>query len=211
MADHKEPRGPGFDLRPGDHVCAPLLSSEQRDEVMLRFLAEGLKNEDKCICVVESTQPATVEAALETVMAALGCSIGVDTCVAGRSLDMWTATDMYCPDGVFRMQDTLDRWKYAFDEAINGSRGAGPFGQIRVAAEVSATTAGGEGGLETLFRYELACNQAFAPYPVQVICLYDLNRFVGGILRTLLGTHPKLLLGGMVIDNPGYVGDGDFV
>jgi hypothetical protein len=193
-------------VKPGDHVCAPCLSSEQRDDVMLPFLGQGLKNNDKCICVVESTQPATVEAALETVMAALGCSIDVDTCVAGRCLDVWTATDMYCPEGVFCMQDTLDRWRNAFDEAVNGSCGVGPFGHIRVAAEVSATTASGERGLETLFRYELACNQAFSAYPVQIICVYDLNRFGGGILRTLLRTHPKMLLGEMVIDNPGYVG-----
>lgn len=206
MSDRTDPRGPGVGLEPGDHTCAPCLSSEQRDEVMLPFLGQGLKNNDKCICVVEATQPATIEAALETVMAALGCSIDVDTCVADRSLDVWTATDTYCPEGVFCIQDTIDRWRNAFDEALNGSRGVKPFANIRVAAEMSATTADGEDGLDKLFRYELACNQAFSPYPVQIICVYDLNHFGAGILRTLLRTHPKLLLGEMVIDNPGYVG-----
>ena len=32
--------------------------------------------------------------------------------------------------------------------------------------------------------------------------LYDLDVFGGGILVDLLKTHPKLLLGGMLLENP---------
>jgi hypothetical protein len=32
--------------------------------------------------------------------------------------------------------------------------------------------------------------------------MYDLERFGGGVVVDLLKTHPKLLLGGVLIDNP---------
>ena len=54
------------------------------------------------------------------------------------------------------------------------------------------------------FRYEAAVN-AFAPrYPQAYLCLYDLALFGGGILVDLLRTHPKLLMGGLVLENPHY-------
>ena len=34
------------------------------------------------------------------------------------------------------------------------------------------------------------------------MCMYDLERFGGGVVVDLLKTHPKLLLGGVLIDNP---------
>jgi hypothetical protein len=59
------------------------------------------------------------------------------------------------------------------------------------------------------FRYEAAVNQ-FAPrYAQAFLCLYDLERFGGGFLVDLLRTHPKLLMGGLLLENPHFRAPGE--
>jgi hypothetical protein len=36
------------------------------------------------------------------------------------------------------------------------------------------------------------------------VCLYDVERFGGGIIVNLLKTHPRMLIGGMLVENPYY-------
>jgi len=53
---------PGMVIQPGDHVCAMYQGSRQRDEFLLPFLRSGLVAGDKCLCVIDSSDPrSTVE------------------------------------------------------------------------------------------------------------------------------------------------------
>jgi hypothetical protein len=46
----------------------------------------------------------------------------------------------------------------------------------------------------------------FAPcYPLVLLCLYSLGHFRGDLLIDILKTHPKVLMGSTVLDNPYYV------
>jgi hypothetical protein len=188
-----DPDVPGFRLERGDHACALIIGRHQRDEVMRPFVGEGLRDGDKCICVVDSAHPATT---ME------GSGVDVEACVADRRLDLWRSADVYCSGRRLCTQEMLDRWSGVFDEALGD---AGSFGCVRVAAEVSPTAVRDGADLGELFRYELAYDRAFSGYPLLTMCVYDLGRFGGGVLMTLLRTHPKLLLGGIVIENPRYV------
>jgi hypothetical protein len=44
-----------------------------------------------------------------------------------------------------------------------------------------------------------------------VLCLYDLGGLTGGAIVDLMRTHPKLLLAGMVLENPHYVQPEEFL
>ena len=44
-----------------------------------------------------------------------------------------------------------------------------------------------------------------------ILCLYDLDRFDGDVLVDILKTHPKVLVGGMVLDNPYYLEPAEFL
>ena len=48
----------------GSHVCAFYSGSAGRDEVVLPFLAEGLRTGHKCLAVLDSTSPGEVLAKL---------------------------------------------------------------------------------------------------------------------------------------------------
>ena len=43
-----------------------------------------------------------------------------------------------------------------------------------------------------------------------ILCLYDLERFGAGMMVDLLRTQSRLLLGGMVIDNPRFLTTDEF-
>ena len=56
----------GIDAALGDHICGLYSNQVQRDQIMLPFLEAGLAAGDKCICVVDGTDPNEVVAALGT-------------------------------------------------------------------------------------------------------------------------------------------------
>ena len=194
MPRGSDPRDQRSGWKLGDHACAPYLGARQRDAIVSAFLSEGLRKHDACVCVIDDARSATVESDVKEQLAASGSATGEGY------LDVWEASDIYCPDGAFRSEETFDRWKRVLDAADSNGR------PIRVAADVSVSTTRGENGMRRLFWYELSCNEVFADYPLEVICLYDMERFNGGILRTIFGTHPLVLLDELLLENPGYVG-----
>ncbi len=60
-------------------------------------------------------------------------------------------------------------------------------------------------GAEDFFVYESAVNKIVEDKPAVFMCMYDLDRFGVSMLVDVLTTHPKVLLGGMVLDNPHYL------
>jgi hypothetical protein len=48
-------------------------------------------------------------------------------------------------------------------------------------------------------------------HPQMILCLYDLDLFGGSMIIDLLKTHPKIMLGGMVIENPHYLTPDEFL
>jgi transcriptional regulator with XRE-family HTH domain len=60
-------------------------------------------------------------------------------------------------------------------------------------------------------QYESLVNLAFAPVPVSVLCPYDERSVDPDIVATARLTHPRILEGGAVADNPSYQDPGVFV
>jgi DNA-binding CsgD family transcriptional regulator len=60
-------------------------------------------------------------------------------------------------------------------------------------------------GADDFFVYESAVNKIVEDKPAVFMCMYDLDRFGVSMLVDVLTTHPKVLLGGMVLDNPQYL------
>jgi hypothetical protein len=53
-----------------------------------------------------------------------------------------------------------------------------------------------------LLALESEMNRYLPLYPQVIVCLYDLERFGGSIIVDLLKTHPQILVGEMVMENP---------
>jgi hypothetical protein len=184
---------PGLGLQPGDHVCALYFGPAERDEILLAYLRAGLLAGDKCLCIVDGVEPADVLA-----------SVGPGGDPASTQLEVQRPTDVYLRSGEFSSQQMIE----FLDETMNAATSGG-YRFARAAGEMTWVLTGAP-GVEQLFDYESDINR-FAPrYPQMLLCMYDLERFGGNILLDLLKTHPRLLLGGMVLDNPHYLSPDEF-
>jgi hypothetical protein len=182
----------GVDLEVGDHLCAMYMGQEERDEIVLPYLRAGLRAGDKCLCIIDSSP-------LGDLLASIGDEQEVQGYVASQQLEMHTANEAYLRTPPFTTEAMLEYWENTVGAAVT----TGPYGFARVTGEMPWEMRTLPGRTE-FFRYEGALNR-FAPrYPQVILCLYDLQRFGGGFLVDLLRTHPKLLMGGLVLENPHF-------
>lgn len=59
-------------------------------------------------------------------------------------------------------------------------------------------------GTEELIEYESRVNDVWDEYQDPIVCVYDVNKFSGRVLMDILATHPKVILGGKIVENPYY-------
>jgi hypothetical protein len=189
---------PGMDFQPGDHVCAMYMGTRQRDEFLLPFLRSGLIAGDKCLCVVDSPDPGETVDALRDGLTGLD----VEDCLAAGQLEVTGSIDTYLSSGAFVKQDLLDFWERYIGQVL----GTGRYQFARAAGEMPEGLRTVPGGIEAFMDYEAELNLFTKRHPQQVlICMYDLDLFGGGIIVDLLRTHPRLLLGGLVLDKLGKI------
>jgi hypothetical protein len=147
---------------------------------------------------VDATDP-------EGVLAALGCGAEVGSRPDRQQLEVQRSQDTYLRDGHFSTESMLDFW----DRSIGGAVADG-FAFARAVGEMTWALRQMP-GVEELVGYEARLNLFLPRYPQVILCLYELDRFSGEVLVDLLKTHPKVLLGGMVLDNPYYLEPEEFL
>ena len=181
-----------LELQPGEHLCGLYAGTQQRDEILLPFLRAGLDAGDKCICVVDGTEPAEI-------VAALGAPAGEGTVGGVKQLDVMRAGDAYLRSGKFSAAETIATWKAAISEVMY----LGRFSRIRAVESWSLRDVVPDTGellhLETEMRHFLAL------YPQVILCLYDVDRFGGEIISDVIKLHSKVLVRGMIVENPFYL------
>lgn len=183
----------------GTHICAFYSGPAARDELVMPFLAEGIRAGQKCICVLESLSPAEV-------VARLGREVDLGRSVETGQLELATSADAYLRTGTFSVDEMLSYWEQAVAEA----RGPEGTGVLRGAGEMPSALDHPDGRRE-FFRYEATITTFVADLPAVLFCLYDLQRFGAEVLVDSLRTHPLVVVDGGVHDNPYYIDPGAFI
>ena len=182
----------GLEAEPGDHICGVFSGEQERDQVLIPFLQAGLVSGDKCICVVDGTAP-------EEIVAALGPSGEAAALTAGKQLEVIGSADMYLRSGRFSADEVIGSWKAAISDAMY----AGQFDVVRAVETWSRREVLPD--MQELLMLESEMNRYLPLYPQVIVCLYDIDRFGSGALYNLVMTHPRMLMRGMLIENPYYL------
>jgi hypothetical protein len=66
-------------------------------------------------------------------------------------------------------------------------------------------------GVDDLIEFEALVNYVILKYEDTVICAYDLSRFGASVVIDALRTHPVVILGGMLQENPFFVPPDQFL
>lgn len=171
-----------IEVEVGDHLCGLYAGTPQRDEILIPYLAAGLRAGDKCICVVDGTDPTEIVAALAP--------------AAAKQLDVVRAADLYLRSGTFSAPEIIGSWKAAIGEAMYEA----PFPLVRAVETWSARDVVPD--MDELLLLESEMNRYLPLYPQVIVCLYDIERFGGRLIVDLLKTHRRVLMGETVMENP---------
>lgn len=185
-------------VSPGTHFCALYSGPAERDRLLFPFLGEGLRNGDKCLCLIDDIEPALVR---DRVVG----QPGPEYSRRSAQLDVERASDAYLRSGAFNVEDMTRFLSDSVDDAIGGE-----FDLLRAAGEMSWVLPRPP-GWDDLFLYESSLNHLVEEVPAILLCLYDLQKFGTDMLVEVLRTHPKVLLDRTVIDNPHPVDPAEYL
>ena len=185
-------------IPPGTHLCAFFRGVAERDEIMVPYLLEGLRAGNKCMCIVDEE--------VDGVSKALGDDATVATDNERHQLDIRSSKETYLRRGTFSTQEMLDFW----DDSVGAALNQDGFPFVRSTGETTWTLQELP-GLYDFMTYEAELNRFLPRYPQVILCLYDLDHFGGEILVDILKTHPKVLMGGTVLENLHYLEPDEFL
>ena len=188
----------GLSIPPGSHICAFFRDVSERDEIMVPFLREDLREGDKCMCIIDD--------GVDGVRIALGGDASLPADAARGQLDIRSSKETYLRRGTFSTQEMLDFW----DDSVGAALNEDGFPFVRSTGETTWTLKELP-GLYDFMTYEAELNRFLPRYPQVILCLYDLDHFGGQILVDILKTHPKVLMGGTVLENLHYLEPDEFL
>ena len=175
------------------HVCAFFSGPEEEYRLLLPFIREGLQCGDKAIHVVNPHEQDEHLARLD--------SAGIDHNSAVRSgqLDVLINTEAYLREGKFDQDLMLE----TFEQLASGNATEG-YPRSRIMCRMD--WAGGDAAqLEDVIQFESRINDVWNRHDDVVICSYNLTKFGGDTLIDILRTHPMVIVGGTLHQNPFYM------
>ena len=189
----------GLTVPRGTHICAFYRGAQGRDEIVVPFLAEGIRAQDKCLCILDSADAAR--------RAGPAGPAGRRR-VVGR--DRATRTG-YSGQRLPALGHVLGRGHARLlGQEADATQAEEGFGLTRATGEMPSVLNQPAGRAE-FFRYEAKLNEVIPNYAQVILCLYDLDRFGAEVLMDTLRTHPRVMVDGMVHENPYYIEPGKFL
>jgi MEDS: MEthanogen/methylotroph, DcmR Sensory domain len=181
------------------HVCAFFNSEDEEYRVLLPFIKDGFERGDKAVHVIHPEQR---RAHLARLVAA-----GIDAMAAQQSgqFELRNNTETYLQDGHF----DPDRMLEVFEQLASGKARAG-FPQSRIVCHME-WAADDRSHIDSLVEFESRVNDVWRRHDDAVICTYDLSRFGGDTVIDIMRTHPMIIIGGMLQENPFFVPPEEFL
>jgi len=181
------------------HVCAFFNSDDEEYRVLLPFIKDGFGCGDKAVHVVNPNQHKDHLQRL--------AAVGIDTTAAQQSgqLEVRTNTDAYLRDGHFDQ----DRMLEAFEQLASGNaKGGFPLSRIVCRMDWAAE---GQSHIDNLVEFESRVNDVWRRHDDAVICTYHLGKFGGDTVIDIMRTHPMVIIGGILQENPFFVSPEEFL
>ena len=178
----------------GDHICAIYSTNAELAQTAARFLAEGLRNGERCWYVASGDEGERVRASLAAF------NVDVNAELARGALDLIADDGAYVVHGAFDPEATVQVFNDAIEQAYSDG-----FTGFRAAAEMSWALEHEEGTYQ-LIVYEALLRSLFANCKATGLCLYDRRRMPLDVINGALDTHPYTLRasGGECCANPFY-------
>jgi MEDS: MEthanogen/methylotroph, DcmR Sensory domain len=181
------------------HVCAFFNSDDEEYRVLLPFIKDGLECGDKAIHVVSPDQHRDHLQRL--------AGIGIDSTAVQRSgqFELRSSTETYLQDGRF----DPDRMLQSFEQMASGNAEGG-YPLSRIVCRMDWVP-DGQSHIDDLIEFEARVNNVWCRHDDAVICAFHLSKFGGDAVIDIMRTHPMVIIGGILQQNPFFVPPEEFL
>ena len=189
----------GGNLAGQHHICAFFNSIDEEHRVLRSFIKDGFERGDKTFHLVN---PELREDHLKRLAeAGINVQEGMDT----GQLEVRPWQDAPLRGGRFDQ----DAWLASFEQVLQSGPAAG-YAQTRFLAQMEWALVDLP-GVENLIEFETRVNYVVPKYEDIVICAYDLSKFGASVVMDALRTHPVVIVGGLLQENPFFVPPDQFL
>jgi hypothetical protein len=189
----------GSTLGPLRHICAFFNSIDEQHHVLRSFIKDGFDRGDKSFHLVDPEQRE------EHLRRLTEAGINVEEAMGTGQLEVRPWQDGPLGGGRFD-QDT---WLASFEKVLQSGPAAG-YAKTRFLANMEWALVDLP-GVEDLIEFETRVNYVVPKYDDAVICAYDLSKFGASVVMDALRTHPVVIIGGLLQENPYFVPPDQFL
>ncbi len=181
------------------HICAFFNGIDEEYRVLRSFVKDGFDQGDKAFHLVN---PELREDHLKRLAeAGINVQQGMDT----GQLEVRPWQDASLRGGRFDQ----DAWLVSFEQVLQSGPAAG-YAQTRFLAQMEWALVDLP-GVGDLIEFETRVNYVVPKYDDIVICAYDLSKFGASVVMDALRTHPVVIVGGLLQENPFFVPPDQFL
>src|SRR5215813_10323344 len=175
------------------HICAFFNSIDEEHRVLRSFIKDGFDRGEKAFHIVD---PDLREEHLKRLAAA---GINVQQAMDAGQLELRRWQDAYLRGDHFDQDAMLA----LIEEALQSGATAGyPLTRLLAHMEWALLD---KPGVDHLVEYETRLNYLLPKYDDPVICTYDLSKFGSNVIIDIIRTHPVVIIGGVLQENPFFV------
>ncbi len=183
----------GSVLNRSRHVCAFFHTQEEQYEVLMPFFKEGFQQGDRAFHIVDPQRRGEHLSRLERE------GIDVFAAQAEEQLEVCSWDDAHIKGGRFDQMQMIENLVNVFSPAKRApGRLTRGFANMEWALEDLP-------GVHDIVEYEARLNLALPEYHDPIVCTYDLSRFNASLVMDIMRTHPMVIIGGILQENPFYV------
>jgi hypothetical protein len=181
------------------HICAFFNSIDEEHRVLRSFFKDGFERGDKATHIVD---PEKREEHLKRLAEA---GINVQQAMDTGQLELRPWREAYLRGDRFDQDAAV-----ALIEEILQSGAAAGYALTRLVAHMEWALLD-KPGVNNLVEYETRLNYVLPKYEDAVICTYDLSKFPASLVMDIMRTHPVVIIGGILQENPFFVPPDQFL
>jgi hypothetical protein len=175
------------------HICAFFTDMDEHYRVLQPFIKDGFDQGEKSFHLID---PARRNDHLTRLRDA---GIDVEEAVDSGQLEVHAWEDGPLHGERF----DKDTWLAGFEEVLQSGPASG-YAKTRFLAQMEWALVDLPGTAD-LIEFETRVNYVVPKYDHTVICAYDLSKFGASTVMFALRTHPVVIIGGLLQENPFYV------
>jgi len=175
------------------HICAFFNSVDEEHRVLRSFIKDGFDSGDKAFHIVDPERQG------EHLKRLTEAGIDAEQAIGTGQLELRRWQDAYLRGDRFDQDAML-----ALLEEVLQLGAASGYPLTRFVSRVE-TALVHKGGVDNWLEYETRINYVLPKYDDPVICTYDLSKFSAGVVMDIMRTHPVVIIGGVLQENPFFV------